>query len=455
MQNIKQRAIKHLRIAIENDGQHLPSTIALCDILKENGDVDEVESILLEAIIKSSDSSELHYKLGEIYLKQGKYNESLKSIDRAILLEPNNARFYKLGIELFYATQKEHLAVPYLEKLIDIDRLDGDAHFKLSKLIVDSNEIRRKKLLLEISVDLMPDYVPPIMDLALLLVKIADASQYEKFDKESCRFEAEKLFTKITKLDPKLGKPWYHLGILNFKKNKKETAEKLFYKSLELDDTKGISAYKLGLMNLEKKDFILAEKFLFISYNHNCKKSVSLLEIAIIQEKKKEYKSALNLLNKAIKIVLEEEKNYYKKSDRFLKLSNFDLARKYLQKGIKAKKIHAKILVKTYQVKRNLGIRSNNNSELIKAIQLDSTNFEPYFELGQIFLKEGNIEEAKRNFSLSCNNKWSHLDSHLKMGQVLLKSHEIDNAIMHFKIVLDLNNSHRIAKRLLKSCLKD
>ena len=57
------------------------------------------------------------------------------------------------------------------EKLIDLDALDGEAHFKLSRLVTDAHDFSRRKLLLEIAIELLPKNILPMMDLALLLLK--------------------------------------------------------------------------------------------------------------------------------------------------------------------------------------------------------------------------------------------------------------------------------------------
>lgn len=450
MDILKKRAIKHLRIAIKNDRNHLPSTIALCDILSENGEYEQVEAILVEAIRKPSESSELYFRLSEISLRQGRHKDALKALENAIILAPHKSKFYKLGSDICHSNKQAHHSIPYLEKLIDLDALDGEAHFKLSRLITDAHDFPRRKLLLEISIDLLPNNISPMMDLALLLVKVANEPQCKKEDTDTYNKEAEKLFWNITKISPQLGKPWYQIGILNFNKNKINEAEKFLYKSLEFDDSKGISAYKLGIINIINKKCDTAQNFFNISLKHNTKKSNSLFELANFQFNKNKYEEANLHLEKALKEIIKEEKGYYSKSEKFLELSNFDSARKYLKKGINAKNFHSKILVKLYQTKRLLSLKQNGNKLLKKAIELNSGNSEPYLELGMLFIEEKNWEEAQTNLVLACNNDWSNSESHYNLAKVLIKNKEISTAIMHLKIVLDLNKSHKMAGKLLK-----
>ena len=453
MQSTKQKAIKHLKIAIENDKQHLPSIIALCDILTLDGEFKEAEKILLETIEHNCHSSEIYFNISEVYFKMGNFGKSLRSIDKAISLDPNKSKLYRLGSEIHHANKNAHLSIPYLEKLIEIDGLDGEAHFKLSKLLTDVNDRKRKKLLLEISTDLMPENVLPIMELALFLVEIANDDDCEKIDKEKYIEEAEKLFLQITKNDTSSGGPWYHLGVLNINKNRVKKAEEYLLRSLEFEDTKGLAAYKLGTIFLQKKEIAEAEEFFKISLENGTKRCNSMFEIGLIYLEKKMYESANQILEKAIISVKKEEEYNYKKSEEFLSLSKFDYARKYLKKGIYTKKLHSKIIVKLCLAKKSLGLDQNAEQELKKAIALDTSNYEPYFHLGMLTLKEKKWEEAKSNFSLACNNNWNHAESHLNLGRVLIESKNYEGAIMHLKIVLDLNKSDKTASKLLKNCL--
>ena len=450
MQNFKQKAINHLKIAIKNDKGHLPSTIALCEILSEKGDYEEVEAILTEAIRKTSASPELYFKFSELRFRQRKYDDALKALERAIKLNPQNANFYRLGCDICYDNKQENLSIPYLEKLIDLDGLDGEAHFKLSKLITDAHDFKRRKLLLEISIELLPNNISPMLDLALLLEKTANERQCEKENIIKYINEAEKLFFKISAINPNLGKPWYHLGVINFNKNKIKEAEDFLLKSFEFEDSKGLSAYKLGNINLMKKKWDAAENYFNISFKYHSEKSNSLFELANFQFNKNKYEEANLHLEKALKEIIKEEKGYYSKSEKFLELSNFDSARKYLKKGINAKNFHSKILVKLYQTKRLLSLKQNGNKLLKKAIELNSENSEPYLELGMLFIEEKNWEEAQTNLVLACNNDWSNSESHYNLAKVLIKNKEINTAIMHLKIVLDLNKSHKMAGKLFK-----
>ena len=62
LDSIQKKAIKHLRIALRNDHEHLPSIVSLCDILIESKNYDEAQIILKTAVKQSTESAALYYQ---------------------------------------------------------------------------------------------------------------------------------------------------------------------------------------------------------------------------------------------------------------------------------------------------------------------------------------------------------------------------------------------------------
>ena len=117
------------------------------------------------------------------------------------------------------------------------------------------------------------------------------------------------------------------------------------------------------------------------------------------------------------------------------------------------KKLQSKILVRIYQITKIQNLPQNEVTILSKANKLDPSNFLPYYELGIYYLKNERIDDAKIKFSSACEKKWDHIESHLELGKIEHKQGNNEQAIMHFKIVLDLNNSHKIAKYYLEKIM--
>ena len=113
-ESIQQKAIKHLRIAIRNDHQHLPSIVSLCDILIESDNYDEAQTILKTALTQSKESAVLYYQQAKLSFKVLNYEEALVYIEKSINLRDNESKSYWLAYEILLATNQQHLAIPYL-----------------------------------------------------------------------------------------------------------------------------------------------------------------------------------------------------------------------------------------------------------------------------------------------------------------------------------------------------
>ena len=450
LDSIQKKAIKHLRIALRNDHEHLPSIVSLCDILIESKNYDEAQIILKTAVKQSTESAALYYQQAKISFKILCYEEALSCIKKSINLQANESKSYWLAYEILLASNQQHLAIPYLEKLTDLSPLDGKAFFELAKLLHNSSELLRKKLLLEIAVDLLPNDVSPIIELASLHIQGESEVDDQNTNCKPNYIEAEKLFKLAIEINPNLGTPWYFLGNLNLDQNNKKIAKKQFFKAYQFEETKGKAAYQLGLLTLKDTNQKQAEDYFHEALKLNVKKSSCLFYISEILINKKDYNGSLELLKKALQIVNEEQNYEYEKSKSYSDSTNFYLARKYLKAAFKVKELHSKIIIKIYQLNKILQYTQQVEEVLTKAILLNPSYFEPYFELGLHLVQENRVEEAQVKFSNACNNKWDHFESHFELGKLELESGNIVKATMHFEIVLDLNKSHKSAFNHLK-----
>ena len=450
LESIKQKAIKHLRIAIKNDREHIPSLVSLCDILIDSANYDEAQRVLKTALKQSKESSVLYYQQAKLSFKVLNFEVALAYIDKSINLQPNEPISHWLAYEILVASKQQHLAIPYLEKITDLSPLDGNAFFELAKLLQNANERNRKKLLLEIAVELLPNDVRPLIELALLHIQTERENDDQISSCESNYIEAEKLLKLVIEINPNLGTPWYFLGKLNLHQQKNTIAQKQILKAYQFKETKGKSAYQLGLLSLKYNDQKQAEDYFHEAFELNVNKSNCLFNISEIRANEKDYKEALELLKKTEQIIIVEQNYEYEKSKKYSDSFNFYLARKYLKAAIKIKELNSKIITKIYQFNKILCYPQEVEEVLTQAITLNPTYFEPYFELGLYFIQEKRLEEAKVKFSQACNYKWDHIESHFELGRLELESDNITKATMHFEIVLDLNKSHKSAFNYLK-----
>ena len=100
LDSIQKKAIKHLKIALRNDHEHLPSIVSLCDILIESKNYDEAQIILKTAVKQSRESAALYYQQAKISFKILCYEEALSCIKKSINLQANESKSYWLAYEI-------------------------------------------------------------------------------------------------------------------------------------------------------------------------------------------------------------------------------------------------------------------------------------------------------------------------------------------------------------------
>ncbi len=92
--------------------------------------------------------------------------------------------------------------------------------------------------------------------------------------------------------------------------------------------------------------------------------------------------------------------------------------------------------------------------ELFMLTQVDPSNFEPYYELGELFLKAGQTDKAVKYLkeAISCNNK--HEQSYFLLGQINYKSGLFGDAKKMFSMTVQLNPENYTAHYYLGLCLR-
>ena len=180
MQNIIQKAKKHLNVALEHNPQHIPSVLLLSDILLEEQKYDQVQTLIDRIKHGVTGMAEINYLQSKLFFIKQNYAEAFKFINKAISKNPSHIESYRLGADICSKANDQFHEIRYLEKIIDLEPLNGGAHVRLSKLITDPTDCERKKLLLEISVDLLPHSTEPIWELAQLHLGLTQNSKNKK-----------------------------------------------------------------------------------------------------------------------------------------------------------------------------------------------------------------------------------------------------------------------------------
>lgn len=451
MDGLTAEAFRHLETALECDPNHIPSLIALSNAYLNQKDFPKVEALLDDALAVRQDQCEVFFLKAKLrYLKDDQEGAS-KAIGKAIKLNENQSEssYYKLAAKIAKQRNNSQDHQFFLERFIDLEPLDGEAHYDLGMLLHHPDDFDRVKLLLEISIDLLPNKTQPLFSLAHHLFVGEKSLPDGTVSIQSDPDHAKQLLRKLLSINPNENQAKLLLAKIELKNDAQPVAESLYMEAFKDQATKGEAAFQLGLIWEDKGDN---------------KKSARFYKEAV---KFEEWKA---LGEFRIGLLLLEEGNFRKAEDHFKQsLTSFEKKTTVLAKS---KEIHLEKLhfhesrkeleglqdIRKYSGEAHLGIyRCNYDSRfdgkvhqhLDKALKLYPHYSEANYEKGLFFLASEDFDNANNRFFKSVENDWNNWRSHLELGKLAKEDDALEKAEMHFKIVMDLDPKNKTASKLL------
>ena len=385
---------------------------------------------------------------------QDDHEKAAQSIDQAIKLEPGQSKYYRLGCEIAKARQRTLEHQVFLEKLIDLDPLDGEAHYELGKLLHHPDDFDRVKLLFEISVDLLPDDTRPMFALAQHLYagekSLADGTINIQREPES----AKKLLRKILSVTPRCSEAKILLAEIELISDEEIVATRLLEEALEDKNAKGEASYELGRIWEKKGDSVKAAAYYESAMESEDWKALAQFRLALVMLQKDQDQAALKHFENSIASLKQKEIHLVKSKDDHLDKLDFHASRKALE-GLQ--------FVRKCLGQANLGIykckNGSSKDELASRYLDEALVHSPHcpianYEKGLLPSLSGEKENAKARFEKSVEGDWSHWPSHMELAKLAKSENQWQKAEMHLKIVLDLDLENLTASSLLKKVQK-
>ena len=334
-----------------------------------------------------------------------------------------------------------------------MEPLNGSTYLRFAKLINDSTDFERKKLLLEISADLLPHSTEPIWELAKLHLSLPRNPKNKDGKKDQNFLIAENYMQHAISLDSKNEKFKYQLAEYYFLNDFFDDAEKLFLTLFKINFRKKESSYFLGLIKVRKQENQAAKKFFLIALGGEQYNPEVLLEVAKIKTDEKKYKEALKTIERAI-LTLKEKENLKAELSKSLSVENkFHDARIKLEETHKLKKLRSDALIQKFLILKSID-KTQKKALLLDAIKVFSGNYHAYFHLGKIELIEKNLDKSKDFFLKARNAHWSKPEIHYYLALIEIDLGNSKKAIMHLNDTLELNCTHAQAIKHLKKLMK-
>ena len=454
MDGLTAEALRHLEKALTCEPNHVPSLIALSNAYLEQGEFSKVKGLLEEALASRQDQGEVFFLMARLLARQDDHEKAAQSIDQAIKLEPDQSKYYRLACEIAEVRQRNLEHQVFLERLIDLDPLDGEAHYELGKLLHHPDDFDRVKLLFEISADLLPDDTRPMLALAQHLYKgeksLADGTINIQREPES----SKKLLRKILSVTPDSSDAKILLAEIELISDEEIVATRLLEEALEDKNAKGEASYELGRIWEKKGDSVKAEAYYESAMESEDWKALAQFRLARVMFQKDQDQAALKHFENSIVSLKQKEIHLAKSKDDHLDKLDFHASRKALE-GLQ--------FVRKCLGQANLGIYKCKNGsrkdELASRYLDEALVHSPHcpvanYEKGLRHALSGEKENAKARFEKSVEGDWSHWPSHMELAKLAKSENQWQKAEMHLKIVLDLDLENLTASSLLKKVQK-
>ncbi|HUU14152.1 MAG TPA: tetratricopeptide repeat protein [Terriglobia bacterium] len=180
--------------------------------LIDAGDLTAARQMLADEVASRGDSYQTLFLEAKILFREGKYQESLEALERALSLNQRDAEVYKLVASNAILVNRMDIAEQALKSAAQLAPADSLIYFHLGALYYTDSRFPSALPVLEKSVTLNPDYVPAQLFLALTL---------EELDQEQ---SAVNCYRRAIELAERTGfrgeQPYLYLGRLLYRQNK-------------------------------------------------------------------------------------------------------------------------------------------------------------------------------------------------------------------------------------------
>lgn len=450
MDRLTEEALRHLERALECEPSHIPSLLALSNAYLEQNDFGRVETLLSKALRRTKDQSEIYFLKAKLLWLQKEYVLAVIPIAKAIELDDSNPKYYKLASKVAQSTNNPTENQFFLERLIDLEPLNGIAHYELGQLLHHPDDFDRVKLLWEIAIDLLPNDTKPLYSLAQKLYAGEKSSSDGTIRLEPDLEYSKKLLQKVSSLSPDHAKAKMLLAEIELLEGKEKTAESLYEELLKDNDLGGKAALQIAQIRERNGDKEKSKFYYEQAIKSKDTKALGEFHIGKILKEEGKVKEAERFFKKCILSLELELKVTTRAKDDFIGKSNFHGSRKIIESLQNIRqcmgRAHFGIFQCNYDRRTDKDVAKSLDLALISYPHFSEANYEKGLHL----LDSGKKEEANDYFIKSVENDWNHWPSHLKLGEESMASGDNQKAEMHFKIVLDLDPKNKMAKKYLK-----
>ena len=449
MDGLTAEAVRHLKQALACDPNHVPALVALSNVYLRNRKFSPLGKLLEEALSNRQDQAEVFFLKASMLNLQKDHAGASDAIATAIKLDEGQARYFRLASEIAWQRQDPNERQFFLERLIELDPLDGAAHYELGMLLRHPDDFQRVKLLLEIAIDLLPRKTKALYSLARHIHAGEKSLPDGTIRIEADPDHAKRLLRKLLSIEPDDGRAKLLLAQVESSDGEARVAKDLYSEALNDEETRGEAAYRLGLIWEEEGNFEKSIKRYKEAMKCNAWTAFAEFRLAGLLLREGKLEAAERHFRNCLPALEKKSADLTKSKEIHLQNLRFHESRKQLESLQSVRRFAGEAYLGIY--KCNYASRQNEKVGLYldKAIELYPHSSEANYEKGLLFLADDDIEKADDRLVKSVEHDWNHWPAHLELGKIAKGRDDFQKAEMHFKIVLDLDPKNKDASSLL------
>src|SRR5271157_2434927 len=380
-------------------------------------------------------------QMGEAYLKLGKYDLAIQSLNKAISLDQDDPEaYYTLG-RVYAETKKYDLAIQSLNKAISLDQDDPEAYYTLGRVYAETERYDLAITNLKQALKIDPRYEQAYDALEAVY---KETKEPEKFIS---------LLEEAVKSDPGYYYAYANLGYGYFTLGKYDQAIENLNKAILLDPKDEWPYRVLGVVYSRKGENDKAIANLNISVRIK-PTAMAYAELGRIYRRMKDYPEAIRNLNEALKIdprydeaydALEAVYKETKEPEKFISL---------LEEAVKSDPGYYYAYANLGYGYFTLGKYDQAIENLNKAILLDPKDEWPYRVLGVVYSRKGENDKAIANLNISVRIEPTKM-AYGELGRIYRRMKDYPEAIRNLNEALKIDPRYDEAYDALEAVYKE
>ena len=368
-------------------------------------------------------------RVAEGLYKEGRHEEALAPLRKALELEPESAEWHR-GVGVLLNKLKRHEeALGLLRKAVELDPRWVHAHAELGAVLDDMGRPEEALAPLRKALELEPESAERHVRVGVVLDKL---KRHE---------EALDLLRRAVELDPRRVNAHVELGTVLDDMGRSEEALAPLRKALELEPESSERHVRVGVVLNKLKRHEEALDLLRRAVELDPRRVRAHVELGTVLDDMGRPEEALVPLRKALELEPESSERHVRVGVVLNKLKRHEEALDLLRRAVELDPRRVNAHVELGTVLNDMGRPEEALAPLRKALELDSRALEPLANLGGVLIALKRYDEAERTLDRAREHYPENAAILQNLGEVLRLQGRYEAAVEVYRAVIERDPS--------------